>query len=876
MKKRYMQAMMAGTTALLTLTVPATTIWASVPEKEQTVYVNADESGKIEKVIVSNWLKNTEKKSSITDKTELKNIENVKGEESFSQAGDGTLTWQAEGKDIYYQGETEKELPVSVKMTYFLDEKEIQPTELAGKSGKIKIRINYENKTKETCEINGKTETIQTPFLMVSGMILPTDKFTNVEVKNGTVISDGQDNIIIGMGFPGHSDSLKLSDIKELEDTEIPDYVEITADVKDFSLALTATVATTGTLNELGLENIESLDELKDKMDLLSDSSLSLVKGSQALQEGIETLDTSADTFLVGLSTADDGAGKLKAGIDTMNEKKGELQDGVHQLMEGMKALNHGAGELQKGVHSYTEGTKQLVAGVEQTDSGAIVLKSCLDIMNEQKGELTEGSGKLAEGASALEKGTADFQTKLNVYTGKVSDLSRGLTQLYAGMENSLGGLQKLPEIMKILENGIGNMATGANSFKKGAEQIQSSSQAIEGQLKSLKAAVSGATQCIQQAIDAITNNKIDTSGISQNATQQAQTAAQKKLQAANAQQSQNVQAALKAAGLTEEQKNAVMQNLAGISIDVQDVHIKISPDQINTAVLQQQLQAAKDGLAKISDGLNKINIDDTSITSLTKGAEQAVIGASQMQEELKRISTSLNGMEDIQTMIQQLMESMKQLKDGSLALCGYNQQLNEGAKTLAAGAKNLNSGTGKLSVGVQALGDGVSKLAEGANQLTAGTGQLKTGGRALVANNDKLNAGANQLATGSSALAAGGAKLQSGVSTVSDGVSQLAAGAAQLKDGTGKLTSGGKQLKGGIVQLKDGSTELAEGMKKFDKEGIQELTKVMDGGIQDVLDRLRAIVDADKSYKAFDGGEKATDGSVKFLIETAGIEAKN
>lgn len=141
--------MMTGMTAMLAVTVPVTTVAAATPEKEQTVYVNADQNGNVEKVIVSNWLKNTDKESTLEDNSELNDITNVKGEESYIQGSNGKLVWAADGNDIYYQGETSQELPVSVKMTYFLDGREISAADLAGKSGKVKIRIDYTNNSPE-------------------------------------------------------------------------------------------------------------------------------------------------------------------------------------------------------------------------------------------------------------------------------------------------------------------------------------------------------------------------------------------------------------------------------------------------------------------------------------------------------------------------------------------------------------------------------------------------------------------------------------------------------------------------------------------------------------------------------------------------------
>lgn len=178
-------------------------------------------------------------------------------------------------------------------------------------------------------DVQGKQEEVCTPFMMMTAMILPADTFTNVEITNGQIVSDGNNEIAVGLGFPGLADSLHLQEVEELQDLEVPDYAELTADVKDFSLAMTATVATTGILEDLDLADVDSTEDLKEKMETLTDSSKALVEGSQALRDGIETMDSSADTFVSGLEQADNGTKALKDGIDTMNSKKGELLGGV-------------------------------------------------------------------------------------------------------------------------------------------------------------------------------------------------------------------------------------------------------------------------------------------------------------------------------------------------------------------------------------------------------------------------------------------------------------------------------------------------------------------------------------------------------------------
>ena len=169
-------------------------------EKEETVYVFTDASGNQKSMTVSSWLKNTTGADKLYDNSILQNIENVKGDESFTQNGD-ILTWNAAGNDIYYQGTTDKEPPVTQKITYYLDGKEIAPDDLAGKSGKVRIHIDYKN--------SEKYDEVFVPFTTMTGIIFSNDNVKNVEVDNGSVISEGKNTVVVGMAFPGLSDSLQ-------------------------------------------------------------------------------------------------------------------------------------------------------------------------------------------------------------------------------------------------------------------------------------------------------------------------------------------------------------------------------------------------------------------------------------------------------------------------------------------------------------------------------------------------------------------------------------------------------------------------------------------------------------------------------------------
>ncbi|MDE7285849.1 MAG: hypothetical protein K2N55_03245, partial [Lachnospiraceae bacterium] len=152
--------------------------------KEETVYVLADANGSVTQVIVSDWLKNASGSESLMDRSGLSDIQNMKGYESFETDQEGNLIWQANGADIYYSGTTDKEVPVEVRLSYQLDGEEISPQELAGKSGRVTIRMDYENKETRTVTVGGKEQEIKVPFAMISGVILPQDTFSNIQVTN--------------------------------------------------------------------------------------------------------------------------------------------------------------------------------------------------------------------------------------------------------------------------------------------------------------------------------------------------------------------------------------------------------------------------------------------------------------------------------------------------------------------------------------------------------------------------------------------------------------------------------------------------------------------------------------------------------------------
>lgn len=342
--------------------------------KDETVYMMADANGNVEKTIVSDWLKNPDHADTLQDASDLKDITNVKGEESFSQNGEN-LTWEAKGSEIFYQGTTDKEAPVTQKVTYYLDGQEIAPEDLAGKSGRVTIRFDYTNHEKTVETVNGKACDIYAPFSVVTGMVLNED-FTNVEVTNGKVMADGKNTVVVGVAMPGLKESLGVKEEDFDGEVTIPDYVEVSADVEDFELSMTVSMASCDLLSQMNVNGSLDLSALSDTIDQMSDASAQLADGSSELAGGLDTLQSSLEQFSAGVSTAQSGVRDYTAGASKLAAGANDLNNGIQTLSGSAPALTSGVSALLSGAQAAGEGAAQIDAGVTQVVDGIGAMKT--------------------------------------------------------------------------------------------------------------------------------------------------------------------------------------------------------------------------------------------------------------------------------------------------------------------------------------------------------------------------------------------------------------------------------------------------------------------------------------------------------------------
>lgn len=337
--------------------------------KDETVYVLSSADGTAEKIIVSDWLKNILNSSEISDCTELDDIVNVKGDETFT---DGK--WNSDGSDIYYTGTIEKSLPVTMSVSYTLDGQSVSPEEIKGKSGEVTIRFSYRNNQKETVTVDGEKKEMYVPFAVITGVILDSDSFKNVEVTNGKLLSDGDRTVIAGYSLPGMRDNLGINS----KDVEIPDFFEISAKVNNFELSETITIITNEAFNNIDFDGDGELGEL-DSLSELSEAADQLCDGSDKLYDGLSQLLEKSSELVNGIDKLTEGSVRLKDGTE-------ELAQGLDALKKNSEALNMGSRQVFDALLE-TANTQLKAAGMEvpslTPDNYEDILKGILNDLEE-------------------------------------------------------------------------------------------------------------------------------------------------------------------------------------------------------------------------------------------------------------------------------------------------------------------------------------------------------------------------------------------------------------------------------------------------------------------------------------------------------------
>ena len=349
-------------------------------KKDETVYVLAGTDGTAQKIIVSDWIQNPDGVATITENAALENVRPTRGDAVYTLNEDGMRVWETKGQDVYLRGESKQELPVSLMVEYELDGKNVTAEELAGKSGHVKIRFSYENRTSVTVSVNGEEETLHVPFAMLTGMLLDGDTFSNVSVSGGKLINDGSRFAVIGVAFPGLEGDLRL----DTKTYSLPQTVEIEADTTGFSLGNTFTLATSSVFSALLDRDFSKADEVTESLTKLDDAMQQLLDGSSALYDGLNTLLQKSDTLAGGIEALAQGADTLQENSVKLNTASGQIASGAEELSEGLGLLESKNDELNAGAKQVYQ---TLLATVEEKVSAiapidALTIENYRDVLN--------------------------------------------------------------------------------------------------------------------------------------------------------------------------------------------------------------------------------------------------------------------------------------------------------------------------------------------------------------------------------------------------------------------------------------------------------------------------------------------------------------
>lgn len=657
--------------------------------KDETVYVLANADGTIQKIIVSDWLKNTLSSDKINDETELSDTVNVKGDEEYTLGGDNTRVWDAQGNDIYYQGNIDKELPVNLSVSYKLDGNAVSPDELVGKSGKVTIRFDYTNNQYETVKIDGKDETIYVPFAMLTGMLLDNDKFTNVEVTNGKVINDGDRTAVIGLALPGLQESLGIDKDK----FEIPSYVEITADVTDFSLGMTVTMATNSLFNKLDTEKMDSISDLEDSMTELKDAMSKLLDGSSSLYDGLCTLLDKSTELVDGINQLAEGAAKLKDGASSLNDGAQKLADGAAALSEGLDTLSANNDQLNDGAKKVFE-TFLSTARTQLTAAGLTVPELTIDNYASVLNGIIDSLDENNVYNQALEQVTAAVEAKRGYIRSQVTAAVR--TEVEAGVTSAVMEQVKA-QVTEAVKEQVTEQVTAA--VRKNVEE-QVIQVAAGMDKESYDAAVSAGLvdKATQDAISSAVNAKMESDEI-------------KSLITSNVDQQMKSDEVIK---IITQKTNEQMETEQIKSTISTNTDLKMEEKDIQALIDQNtetQVQKA------ISENMASEEVQ-SKLTAASEGAKSVIA----LKASLDSYDTFYLGLISYTAGVAQAAGGAADLKDGA-------GELSKGTDTLYQGVCSLYDGILTMKNGAPALIDGITQLKDGAMQLSDGLSQFNEEG---------------------------------------------------------------------------------------------------------------------------------------------------
>lgn len=453
--------------------------------KNETVYTSLDRDGNILLSSVTNHLL-VDDEVDIEDETELKNILNINGKESFT-LNQNLLKWNGSGKDIFYRGETEKEQPIDVLIEYYLNDEKVKPKDVIGKEGNVKIVLTFTNKLQNKVNVNEREEVVYTPFVVTAGMVLNNEYNKNIKVVNGKSVDSGSRTMIIGLSTPGLYETLNIEELKSLNS------ITITYDTTKFSLGSMYLVATPKVVEEKDLKIFKDLEKLSTSIDTLKNSMDQIESGSNELKIGSSSLTSGANEISAGLKTVLTSVGALKDGSITlkngMTEFSTTIKGAISSLegkdidssivgLETLSSANYEtASTIIKQIALQLQASNMITVN-DMNDFNEVYQAVTLFYNNNIKGVDVSSSPALTSVKTNYELANllllnSNTMTDMTSSLGDIKTLKDSVPMINGALEQLTSGTEALSNGLSQLEEGIKSLSSGADSLAVGSKTLE-------------------------------------------------------------------------------------------------------------------------------------------------------------------------------------------------------------------------------------------------------------------------------------------------------------------------------------------------------------------------------------------------------------------
>ncbi len=866
--------------------------------KNEDVFVQLQADGSVKEVTVSDQLHSDTGFRNYDDKSNLKDVENLKSLDEVQKTSDG-YKWTTDEKDIFYQGKSTDTLPLSVKITYKLDGKEMKAEDLPGKSGHLEMNVAVTNNEYRDYTVNGRQYHVAIPFVTVAGAIMDGSKFKNVTTSSGTVSSDSSHQIAAAVMMPGLEESidgiLDSTAMNSLKSYLIED-VTIEADVTDFEAPQMMLAASTNTEDLKEDIGGTDLNTIWDDLDELQDATNKLVDGTQQLYDGAGQLSDGGQQLASGSSDLKDGAAKVADGATKVSDGASALAGGAKDLYNGTDELNKGLGKAVQNNQTLNDGAAKIADGVLDTANKTLIAKGLLtednkltwknygdklgklsnvtDEMRQQaentiKSELVntivsqktaaaEKAGQSVD-ANTKEAWTKEAQADANQYTDTliymtaVAEKQSGSSDFEKDMAEQ-GARLLAAQAVQTTAAEAAQVTLDDDDVKSLLEEVR------QGQLHNIPDADDAGIQTAYQGVLTQMNQTL--------AADPSMTALLTNAAAMSYKDASAIEGALfaNAANKLAEAKKDVTVNAitAQIRTDGTQMGSLMQSDpaaakQRLTGILFKYADPTKDAVTKnVLNGLYKQGyaerVNNADYQTLYAGLTQQV-EANGTDETTAHLVINYTAKKNGHSAAYDLT---KALAASAAELTSANEVKNEIAQASTDEGKQLITGVKNTLVKKDDSYKEISDLNENLNGIASFVEGLKT-----------YTAGIESAYNGSAKLKAGAEKLSDGADTLADGAASLKDGAVQLSAGAATLKDGADSLSSGINTLRDGAKDLMDGMEKYNDEGISKLTgsdKIADMKNADQL--LTKMKQDSDNYDNYSGISGDASGKVKFVFK--------